>query len=343
MSERKLVTIEKVLETRPIEGSDFIEQIKIRGWNLVSKKGEFNVGDKCVFFEVDSLIPEGKECFEFLRKSCWNERLKGFRIKTVKLRGVISQGLALPISYFPEFKNLQIGVDVTEKLNVTVYEPYIDLNINANAKGAFPSFLKDTSLDRIQNLANPFEEYKGKEIIITEKIDGTSHTFYINNGEVGMCSKNLDLKIESDKKDVRNELFITLDIENKLRKLNMNIAIQGEIIGKSIQRKNYTKFTDNKNYDFYVYRIYDIDTRTFYTIEESKRIAEILDLNFVRIIEKREMFKSLEEAIEYSNGKSNFYDGTMEGIVVTVEDKNETLYDLTQFKVLSPNYLLKEK
>ena len=334
--ERKLATMEKVLKVTPIGNSDFLEKITVRGWDLVSKKGEFKPGDKCIFFEIDSLIPKGKECFEFLRKTSWVERLKGFRIRTIRLRGVVSQGLALPLEHFPEFKNMPEGTDLTKTLGVTVYEPYVNLSMNSNAKGAFPTFLKGTSLERIQNALDAFESHKEKQIIITEKLDGTSHTFYSFQDKIGMASRSLDLKIEKDRDDVRNRLFRDYNMK-KILTHHPGIAIQGEIVGKSIQRKQY-QLDPGRDYDFYVYRIYHIPTRTFYTTEKSKRIAESLGLKFVPVLGTREMFKNIEEAITFSCSKSKLCNSYMEGIVFTVLKEEE----LTQYKVISPKYLLAE-
>ena len=105
--------VEKIAWKRAIEGADSIEAIGVLGWNLIAEKGEFEVGDKCVFFEIDSKLPE-KEWSEFLRP-------KGFKIKTLKLNKfkVWSQGLAIPISVIPEVSDdTPEGTDVTELIGV---------------------------------------------------------------------------------------------------------------------------------------------------------------------------------------------------------------------------------
>src|SRR5260221_575643 len=95
---RKLASIQKVLDIQPIPNADAIEVVTINGWKVVSKKGEFKIGDLCVYFEIDSFLPIKPE-FEFLRKSCYRKMAdgsEGFRLRTIKLRGQISQGLVLP-------------------------------------------------------------------------------------------------------------------------------------------------------------------------------------------------------------------------------------------------------
>lgn len=114
MAERALAHVEKIEWIRPIEGADNIELIGVLGWVCVAKKGEFNVGDMAVYIEIDSKCPETDERFAFLAN-------KKFKVKTMKLGKfkVISQGLALPLSLFPELHDRKIGDDVTEALKIT--------------------------------------------------------------------------------------------------------------------------------------------------------------------------------------------------------------------------------
>lgn len=108
---RKLATIREVSEIRPIEGKDRIALATIDGWHVIVQKSEFNVGDKCVYIEIDSVLPE-TPWFEFLRS-------KKFRIKTMKMSNVVSQGIAFPLSIFENYGTLIkdndgkiIGVDI---------------------------------------------------------------------------------------------------------------------------------------------------------------------------------------------------------------------------------------
>ena len=114
MAERALAHIEKIEWVRPIEGADNIELIGVLGWICIAKKNEFKVGDLAVYIEIDSKCPSNDERFSFLAK-------KKFKIKTMKLGkfNVISQGLTLPISLFPELHDKKIGDDVTKELKIT--------------------------------------------------------------------------------------------------------------------------------------------------------------------------------------------------------------------------------
>lgn len=132
---RNLVSIQKIKELHPIAESDNIEVAKILGWSVVVKKGEFKVGDKVVYAEIDSLFPD-KEEFEFLRGS-------KFRIRTIKLRGQISQGIAFPLSVLPAGE-YNIGEDVTDILGVSKYEPIIPACLSGKIRGQIPSFIQKT-------------------------------------------------------------------------------------------------------------------------------------------------------------------------------------------------------
>ena len=161
--ERKLATIETVKELKPIPDADLIELAIVRGWQCVVKKGEFKPGDKGVYFEVDSFLPLDDK-YEFLKKTSYKQMREeyGYRLKTCKFRGQISQGLFLPLKQFDELKDMvfDIGDDVTKELNIKLYEPPIPAHLAGEVKGAFPTFLRKSDQERIQNLLHYFEKYK---------------------------------------------------------------------------------------------------------------------------------------------------------------------------------------
>ncbi len=144
---RKLASIQEVRELNPIEGADKIERVSINSWNVVSEKGNFNVGDKCVYFEIDSFLPIN-DTFEFLRKSSYKklaDDTEGFRLRTIKLRGQVSQGLALPLHIFESYNlPLEVGTDVSELLGVIKYDPPLPAELAGKAKGNFPSFIPNS-------------------------------------------------------------------------------------------------------------------------------------------------------------------------------------------------------
>lgn len=123
---RKLATIRVISNIKPIEGADLIELATVDNWNVVIKKGEFQINQNVIYFEIDSFLPIREE-FEFLRKSSYkkmSDGSEGFRLRTVKLRSQVSQGLILPLSILPnDALPVNIGDDVSEILNVIKYEP----------------------------------------------------------------------------------------------------------------------------------------------------------------------------------------------------------------------------
>ena len=169
---RHLATIQKIVAIEKIEGADRIVCATVLGWKVVTKKDEFVVGDLCVFFEIDSI----------LKKASWNEFLvdknrpdKPIRLKTCRLKGQISQGLALPISSIPELSsipNLVEGTDVTEALGIIQYSPDIPAELRGLMKGNFPGFLIKTDVNRVQAYPRVIEELQGVEVYVTKKIDG---------------------------------------------------------------------------------------------------------------------------------------------------------------------------
>ena len=178
VSFRKLATIRKVADVEPIPGADSIECLTVDGWKLVSGKDNFKVGDLCIYFEIDSFLPVREE-FEFLRKNGFKSTKNlgdGFRLKTIRLRGQISQGLSLPLAdffsqdkkgwyYISEGENLYIdeGSDVTEYLGVKKYEKPIPANMMGRAKGNFPIFIHKTDQERLQNCFGGVWKWVNKE------------------------------------------------------------------------------------------------------------------------------------------------------------------------------------
>lgn len=181
---RKLVTVRNIVALRPIDGADFIEVAEIDGWQCIVKKGEFSEGDPCVYFEIDSFLPADDSRYEFLVKRGTKTDESGrerIRIKSMKMKGEISQGLALPISAFPELEFItwedEDGeyVDHSEMLDVIKFERPEPQQ--ANAAGNWPEFLQKTDEDRIQNSWGKYSNiYKETTFVPTLKLDGSSCT-----------------------------------------------------------------------------------------------------------------------------------------------------------------------
>ena len=189
---RKLATIRKIDALNPIDGADAIECATVGGWKVVVKKGEYTVGDLAVYCEIDSWIPtelaaflsKGKEPREF-------EGIKGERLRTVKLRGQLSQGLLLPLE--PTCANIESelieGLDVSLPLNIVKWEMSMNAQLAGMARGNFPSVIPKTDQERAQNLVQEIVGAieAGMKFEITEKLEGSSMTCYLIDGEFGVC------------------------------------------------------------------------------------------------------------------------------------------------------------
>jgi RNA ligase (TIGR02306 family) len=195
---RKLASIQRITKLEPILNSDNLEIATVLGWKCVVNKNQgFKENDLAVFCEIDSWLPEKPE-FEFLRKNCWkeNDNGKGFRIKTIRLRGQVSQGLLMRISELSGLAHrgtFEVGENLTEILEVGLYNPPIPAELKGLVKGQFPAFIQKTDEPRVQLLQSVLSRRKGLRCYVTEKVDGTSATYYLKGDEFGVCSRNLEL------------------------------------------------------------------------------------------------------------------------------------------------------
>lgn len=357
--ERKLASIQVVRKLLPIKGADFIEVAIINDWSVIVKKGEFQVNSKCVYFEIDSLLPEEPQ-YEFLSSSKRDYfGVPKYRIKTMKMRGVISQGLALPLTLFTEVsQDIQIGHDLTELLRIEKYDPefYTDNGNkpkNGNPLSRFPSFIPKTDQERIQNLPHYYETYKDHEWEETLKLDGSSLTAYKihkplslfkkikqffgfkqKDYHFGVCSRNIELK-RSESSDFW-KIMIELDVE---RYLPEGYAIQGELIGPHIQ-SNHEKVSQN---EFYLFDIYDINNNRYLMPEERKMIMKQLPtIKHVPIVNKKSKIfdrcTDLQLLQQQVSGSSINYNTISEGRVY----KSCTIAGLS-FKCINNEYLLKSE
>lgn len=343
--ERKLVSIQKVVSVEPIEGSDFIEKIKILGWQCVSKKGTFNAGDMCMYAEVDTMLPIHPE-FEFLRKSCYRKMHtgeEGFRIKSVRLRGVLSQGIALPLSIgiIAEGEYIE-GQDITELIGVFKYEAYIPPELSGTMLGKRPPFVPKTDELRLQSYPLLLEEMRGEKAYRSVKMDGSSMSVYLNpmaEREFGVCSREVDLK-ESDSNTLW-KVVKKYDIQNKLKEYGNSIVIQGELCGPGIQ-KNRLKLLEH---DWFVFDIYFPVERRYASLEEMCSICTMLGLKTVPIEETVDSFNfTLDELLKMAEGKYDGTDNEREGNVWRPVDivYSNVLCGRLSFKVLNNLFLLKE-
>lgn len=364
--ERKLASIRRIKEIIPIKNADLIELAKIDGWQCVVKKNEFKVGDLCVYFEIDSFLPELPQ-YEFLRKNCFrkNDNLgSGFLIKTVRLRGELSQGLALPVitenrnpdrlMYFIDGADGKVhsvneGDDVTEILNVKKYELPIPINMQGDIVGYFPKFIPKTDLMRVQNIYDKFYEWmennlKHKEFEVTTKYDGSSITIYRKDGYIGVCSRNIDLK------ENNNNVFWKTVNDLNLKNIfdyfppEKNIAFQGELCGPGIQKNPLGL----EKHEIVFFNIFDIDEQMY--LNSYKRGATLMMIynKHNKNINKKSYYEfysvdfneeklSLEDLLEMADNVKYQNNKQAEGIVFKSYEKPDFM-----FKVISNKYLLND-
>jgi RNA ligase (TIGR02306 family) len=327
---RKLASIQKILNLEPIKDADAIEKATVLGWQLVVKKGEFQIGDFCVYCEIDSVMPERPE-FEFLKP-------RKMRIKTVRLRGQISQGICFPLSILPVDLIIDEGLDVTDILGVIKYEEPIPEFLTGLKKGGFPSFIPKTDETRVQVLQDVLNVFKGEVCYVSEKIDGSSVTYFINKDEFGVCSRNMELC-----ENAGNSFWQVakdLDIENKLRSLNGNFAIQGELTGEGIQSNRLNL----KGKTVKIFNLYDIDNSRYLDFEQFTNTINKIGLQTVPIIESDYILSdNIEDIIKKSVRRSMLNDKIWaEGIVIRplIERTDVTIGRLS-IKAVNPEYLLK--
>ena len=349
---RHLVTIQTIKEIQPIENADKIERVKVKEWWVVTQKDNFKVGDLCVFFEIDSFLPFEDKKYSFLQKGNSQKRMLvdgvekiGFRLKTIKLKGQLSQGLVLPISEFLtdishdvfEHPENHIDEDISELLGVIKYEQPVPAELSGKIKGFFPTFIPKTDEERIQNMSDVLSGF-----YVTEKVDGCSVTFYKKDGIFGVCSRNLELLDTEGNTQWRIARELNLP-----ERLSDNFAIQGELVGEGIQ-KNPLKINGQTIYFYNVYKIntfIDSARGMFLNFEDFKGFIESLSLKTAPIIDENFVLpKSVDVLLEYANGKSLINPNVArEGIVVRPKIESTYKGRRLSFKAISNEYLLKEE
>lgn len=366
---RKLATIQRIADVQPIEGADAIEKVKINEWWCVAKRGEFEKNDVCVYFEIDSLLPLDNQAFAFLAKGNKPKKVNydgveytGYRLKTIKLRGQLSQGLALPLSTFDLRKLLipdeqctcfnappcsyctfettlenEIGRDISYELGIVKYEQPIPAQLTGKMKGLRPGFLMKTDEERVQNIGDLLKLKVGTKMYVTEKLDGCSATFYKRNSEFGVCSRNIEL-LDSSENTLWN-LARQYDICSKLPE---GIAIQGEAIGEGIQG-NPLKI---QGHDLYVFNVFDINSQKFYNFEEVEKFCKEHDLKMVPVLHREYLLPdNAEILLKEAEGNSVLSPLTKrEGIVLRPNIEEivvmNGILSRFSFKAISNEYLL---
>jgi RNA ligase (TIGR02306 family) len=343
---RKMVTINPVVEVKSIPGADLICAYRVKGWWVVDQVGKYNVGDLVLYAEIDSWIPhviapflsKGKEPREY-------NGVKGERLRTVKLKGQVSQGLILPMnlldsteydSYLPD---LAETIDVSDFLNVQKWEAPIPANLRGQMKGNFPAFIRKTDQERCQNLVHDIAQAYQDQVHfeVSLKLDGSSCTVYHNAGLVGVCSRNLDLELEQEGNSFV-EIAKSTGLLKALIELNENIAVQGELMGPGIQG-NKEGFDSHK---FFIFDIFDIDNQCYFVwADRMEAIQKLRNLGYTGDTAPALGLGPLEsgnieDLLEMADGPS-INAKVREGLVFKRTDGQFS------FKAISQKFLLNEK
>lgn len=362
-----LATIQRINEIVPIEGADNIELVKVLGWQVVVKKGEYQVNDLCCYIQIDTVVPE-KEYFEFLRE-------RKFRVRTIKLRKQISQGLIVPLSILPNSDRpmkwgYTEGTDVTDIIGITKYEKpdnnpireskpkrptafwkrlkydfkYHFLyrwfpKLRPKTRSVFPKHLVPiTDEERIQNIPKVLEQYRGKDFIASYKLDGSSITIIHEKNFLGksvyrICSRRFELH---DKNNDWYEVFTNANFKEYVDLLvtifNTNdIIVQGEAIGSFNGNHHNLNTNEIRLFNIYV-NGKRINQKEFIDICETHQIPHC-----PKYWEGKLEF-TLPEILEFAQIK-DIINPTVEaeGLVFRCVE------DGLSFKCINNNYLLNEK
>lgn len=353
---RKLASIQKIIDIQPIDGADFIEIITVNGWDVVSKKGVHSVGDLIVYFEIDSFLPVRDE-FEFLRSSCFKSTKNlgdGFRVKTIKLRKQLSQGLILPLAELfddESISTLKEDDDVTEALGVQKYETAIPAQLAGVARGNFPSFINKTDQTRVQSFVRKhrYDEKEGRSVPLVSgdyevslKLDGSSMTVYFNDGNTGVCSRNIDLTLDEDNSsntfvNVAQKEYLLDKVEMISKAVGYNVALQGELMGEGVQGNREGLVGTS----FYLFDIYNISQQCYVSPKKRREIARQFDLKEAPIIYDSFKISSMKNPTDILSellkeaDRESINHKIAEGLVFKSNS------DLLSFKVINNKYLLK--
>lgn len=331
---RALMSVRRIDDLSPIPEADAIELARIGGWNVVVKKGEFHVGDLCGYAEIDSVLPE-REPFLFLAP-------KKFRVRTIRLRGQLSQGIAFPLTpeLFDSAPDVYVeGDDITEIVGVTKYEPPINPQLAGVTRGSFPSYIPKTDEERVQNLKGLLTKYAGTPMYVAEKLDGSSMTAFLKDGEFHICSRNMDLKETEG-----NAFWMVarqLDLEGKLREFfGDNVAIQGELIGGKIQGNPLKR----PGLEFYAFNIFDIVAGEYLSFETFAQACACLNVPTVPILDDTfVLHDDIDTLLGLADGHSAVNPACLrEGLVLRpLTEINDPRHGRVSFKVISNDYLLR--
>ena len=345
---RKLASIQRIWKIEPIEGADRIELAHVLGWQCVVNKGQFQAMDLGVYFEIDSFLPIRPE-FEFMRTSSYRKTDimgEGFRLRTMRFRGQISQGLLLPLSAFPEIpENAELGKDVTDILKVKKWEIEEKVTTGGTIIGNLPIDVPHTDETRVQAEPDLINDFAGLEYYISTKMDGSSHSVSLDEEGFHVTGHNFEYK--DDGKSAFYELVKRDGIEGKMREYCKAkgiplMTIQGELCAPGIQQNRLRLSRP----EWYIFTVRVNGQRL--GLRQMQEICEALELQMVPIEEigtdLPAKYPTVEALLERADGEYP-RGGKKEGIVIRPTEPiyNERISAVLSMKVVSNKYLLKNE
>jgi len=328
---RKLATVRKIAEIKAIPEADLIVAYRVDGWWVVDKKDAHSVGDLVVYVEPDAWVPhelapflsKGKEPSEY-------EGVKGERLRTVKLKKQLSQGLLLPIpDSFAKFE----GLDCTETLGIKLWEPKLPAQLAGDARELFPSVVPKTEAERIQNLASTWGELRKHKFEVTEKLHGSSCTFYLDlEKDFHVCSRNLDLKPSETNAYWKAATKYNVQ-QNMIKHGLAGLALQGEIVGEGLNGNQY-----KLGLEFFLFSIYDVQQGKYLDAYAREEICAMLGLQHVPVVQLDVSELSVEQALNAAEGKSKVNGSEREGLVLKSQEDTSVIV-----KIISNRWLLKNE
>jgi RNA ligase (TIGR02306 family) len=337
--------VQRVQSLTPIEGADRIEVARVLGWNVIVQKNLYRVGDLLVFCEIDSVFPKGDRWSDLERY--------GYRVKTMKMKGVISQGYCFPLEELDGiwFENTgsrlvvdpEEGDDATDLIGVTKYEPPVtgsDSFMTGLSAGSFPSHLvSKTDEVRVQSEPDVIKEIWGMPFCITLKCDGTSMTVVKDYENVKVCSRNHAKKDDPEKRCVYWEVAREYGMDS-FADTWPKYAIQAEVCGPGIQknRMGLSRLTP------FVFNIILTESRRLLPYRYMEELCRVFNFPVVPLLEDGKSFGyTLEELLEKAKGKYPNTSNHQEGIVVRADMYSRVLRGPMSFKAINQDFLMKEK
>lgn len=384
---RKLASVCKIAASEPVPDSDRLSVVRLQDkcWRVVTGRDEFKPGELCVYFEIDSALPADDGRYAFLRERCLRKFVtksgallkECIRIRTAKLRGVVSQGLVMPLDKFPEVTDCVVfnyrtgadeflrpgsdepgplcGADVTELLNVEHFDEVnaryspAGASVSGEKMGDFPTHLfPKTDEERIQNLADWFGKMKGRKWECTVKADGTSVSMaYAPKADAEnpffVCTRNMRLKpADAAGKSpmpwlIAEKQGVEAKLKGRYGRTGRQIALQGELVGPGIQCNR----DGQTEHEWKVFYVYDVDAGKYVLPDEARAIVAELGLRYVEVLdEAKDVFSDcpeFDDLMAYADGMTA-NGNRREGVVFKTVDE-----PFLHFKCVSNKYLLSEK